>query len=604
MLGVVAASWLVASGASAQITPSLQTNRTSGVAPLAVFFDATDTTHTDKTLLPFNDLTFTWDFGDSSSGTWSTDGRPKNTARGPLAAHVYDSPGSYTARLTVKDANGVTVSSATTITVQDPDAIYSGAQTICVSATSVFTGCPTGAQQVKQADFDTALRSYVATNRRVLFRRGDTFQSNQGNPFNLAGPVTIGAYGTGAKPVVQVVSNIGGSGTIELSGQTPNVRDWRIMDLSIRSAMYGDERGVSAVGRVEDLLVYRLDITDYANGLFFYGSVPAFYGQGLHRSVFAVDVNIHRSRTSPVAGSYPITLAAYRSALLGTTSTNVGSTTHVMRCDRMVRSLIAHNNLRDPDPARHVLKLHNEWGTSTWTENVLISENQFHGGDDNWSVVIAPQDTSSDERLRRILIEGNYFTVSNTGGGRVALLVAADESVARNNVMNYAGDNVESVCVQFERHGVEPAHFGNRAENNTCYDPDAVTTPVIAVNVSSASSTVRGNLLVAQRPGAFVGRGPAGTVIEDNVTLGSSPFVVATPTQVNDFALRAGTPAIDAVPSQVRLGYDLNGNPRRLDGDGNGSAISDAGAFELGGGAPPPPPPPPTTPPAAPVLLP
>src|SRR5688500_14792000 len=66
------------------ITGSLVASRTSGVAPLAVFFDASGTTSTD-TSRPFHDLEYRWGFDDPSSGTWTSSGASRNSARGPVA---------------------------------------------------------------------------------------------------------------------------------------------------------------------------------------------------------------------------------------------------------------------------------------------------------------------------------------------------------------------------------------------------------------------------------------------------------------------------------------------------------------------------------------
>src|SRR5512145_1297788 len=79
---------------------SLVPSRTSGVAPLAVFFDATGTTRS-STFRPFHDVEYRWDFGDPVSGNWqptdgSRTGRSRNSATGPVAAHVFGAPGTYT----------------------------------------------------------------------------------------------------------------------------------------------------------------------------------------------------------------------------------------------------------------------------------------------------------------------------------------------------------------------------------------------------------------------------------------------------------------------------------------------------------------------------
>ncbi len=72
----------------------------SGEAPLDVSFDASCSTH------PTNDnLTYSWDFGDGTSGT------------GLTTSHTYTTNGVYTATLTVTDSNGATDEFTTTVSV-------------------------------------------------------------------------------------------------------------------------------------------------------------------------------------------------------------------------------------------------------------------------------------------------------------------------------------------------------------------------------------------------------------------------------------------------------------------------------------------------------
>ena len=86
---------LVATTAQAAITADISPARTSGVAPLAVFFDATGTIDTDGSTNDFHDLTYSWDFDDPDAGTWSFSGLSKNVAFGPVAGHVFETAGTY-----------------------------------------------------------------------------------------------------------------------------------------------------------------------------------------------------------------------------------------------------------------------------------------------------------------------------------------------------------------------------------------------------------------------------------------------------------------------------------------------------------------------------
>ncbi len=72
----------------------------SGVAPLAVSFDASASADPDGTI-----SSYTWDFGDGNGST------------GVTTSHTYVTPGTYSAALTVADDGGATVSASTTIVV-------------------------------------------------------------------------------------------------------------------------------------------------------------------------------------------------------------------------------------------------------------------------------------------------------------------------------------------------------------------------------------------------------------------------------------------------------------------------------------------------------
>jgi PKD repeat protein len=130
--------------------PAELASRVQGVAPLAVFFDAINVPGVAQPPVvnsrrEYADYNYTWNFNDPASGTWATSGRSKNEADGYVAAHVFETPGTYTVTLSVKNGISVDETHQVTITVEDPDTVYAGGATICVSSTSVFTGCPAGA---------------------------------------------------------------------------------------------------------------------------------------------------------------------------------------------------------------------------------------------------------------------------------------------------------------------------------------------------------------------------------------------------------------------------------------------------------------------------
>lgn len=90
-------------GGNAAPTAQFTTDRTSGVAPLAIQFDASASVDTDGTI-----SSYAWNFGDG------------NTANGREVSHTYLDPGTYIAQLTVTDNDGAIATATRSIEVSEP----------------------------------------------------------------------------------------------------------------------------------------------------------------------------------------------------------------------------------------------------------------------------------------------------------------------------------------------------------------------------------------------------------------------------------------------------------------------------------------------------
>jgi hypothetical protein len=192
-----------ASSASATFTASLAASRVSGVAPLYVNFDATGTTHHQSTN-PTHELFYSWTFGDTSAGNWANGVQSagltsKNAAFGPVTGHVFETPDTYVVNLIVMDGVNTTTKSVT-ITVLDPNAVYAGASTICISHSNNFIDAPSGSQQVNTAgntDMYAAFNTYKASNKRILFCKADSWVASATISAAGLSNMIIGGYGTG-----------------------------------------------------------------------------------------------------------------------------------------------------------------------------------------------------------------------------------------------------------------------------------------------------------------------------------------------------------------------------------------------------------------------
>ena len=136
--------------------------RDTGISPLLVFFDATGTTDTSISgnTTAFQDVTYTWNFGDtgaSGTETWAYGANPghnsRNTATGGVAAHLYLTTGvdtAYVVTVTAHDGTN-TASCQLGVTAYDPAGSngFAGTKTTCVSASGTPVpgsgGCPAGA---------------------------------------------------------------------------------------------------------------------------------------------------------------------------------------------------------------------------------------------------------------------------------------------------------------------------------------------------------------------------------------------------------------------------------------------------------------------------
>jgi hypothetical protein len=191
------------------LTLNANVTRTTGASPLLVFVDATSTTDTALTkTTPFQDVTYTWNFGDagaSGTGTWAYGSNPgrnsKNTATGAVAAHLYVVPDgsgdtAYTATVTATDGTN-TASCKLAVTAYDPAGSngFANTATTCVYNSTPGSGCPAGAGTLATSSFNTALGSaYMGNGKRVLFKCGDTFSGNYAGL--KATRWSVGAYGS------------------------------------------------------------------------------------------------------------------------------------------------------------------------------------------------------------------------------------------------------------------------------------------------------------------------------------------------------------------------------------------------------------------------
>ena len=391
----------------------------SGVAPLAVMFDATASSLGGSGTYAFHDLTYDFNFGNNSGQTWGISGASKNTqSGGPLAAHVFELPGTYSVRVRVSAPNGQYHESSVSVTVQDAAAFYAGTRTVCVSSSANYAGCPSGAAQ------QTTLPSSL-DGKRVLLRRGESFAAISVR--NEDDGVQVGAYGTGAKPRIQSAQiGTGRGGT----GDFPD--DITVMDLDIAN-------GIDQTASASKVLILRNDLDDPGstvnNGIVIgsaidywapadpYRTAPvsAFYNP---HEIFIVENRVIGSTEGDDTPLANLQAVASRLALLGNDFGRASQ--HTVRLYRAHKSVIAHNALRgmSSDGLRHSLKLHSGGvgayndnyaiSGANWASSQIVIANNLMGdpADNNaWTVAVRPQNDGPDsnEGIEDVIVENNRF---------------------------------------------------------------------------------------------------------------------------------------------------------------------------------------------------
>ena len=563
-------------GATAAINLSNVPSRLTGVAPLSVFFDAAGTTATSTTK-PFHDLEYRWDFGDAagspvSGSTWKYGARAnvssRNAALGPQAAHVFETPGTYAITLTATDGSNTVSDNCVRIVVQDPNVVFAGTNTVCFSTAANFANCPTGASRVQTSNFAQAVNSYKGSNKRLLFRRGESFTSDTSAAITVNGPGIIGAFGNSfdPKPVVvrassryQVIISAG-------SASTPLIGDWRIMDLDLNGQNIQEEYnvGIDAAGMFNEMLALRMTIRGTWRGIAasHWALAP---GKAIYDGWSIADSTMTGIVGCTYVGKYDcdwrIYIAGKRHAIQGNSldNENTGGS-HVIRSEYMAKGVIENNNIARAGIIQHAIKLHAwAWGggaggnstPNTYTEQVIIADNKIVGGVNPWTVAIEPQNDQKDERVRDVIVERNWFTTGS--GTQIGVNSSASNSSFRNNIFQIGSSAANHTGILVTRRGVEAIPNNVAVYNNTFYS--STGGDFVAVQVGTATGvTIKNNLGSAPSStsplmvsGIGAGAAAKSNNSSDSQVQSVSPgWVVSSPINPVDFALTGGSYASGA----------------------------------------------------------
>lgn len=555
-------------------------SRQSGASPLAVFFDATGVTSTN-TVYPFNECYFYWDFGDGSSGVWSTNGKSKNIATGGVAAHVYENEGNYTTRLTVIDPNGNTNYRDIPITVTSSDVQWAGTKTICFSNTNDFTDAPAGSLRIYTSSW-AVVASYVAPDRRLLFRRGETWDMGYIRlTISHTGPGMIGVFGPGSAKVT--LSKVPMYSAITIAGAS----DWRICDISITGSrtdiQHDDDNALHLLyANNRDILFLRIEDISSATSRTIHavaGPVPMV---GIHEKIFTVDCNFK------YGSAQQILMTGRWFAFLGTeVAYNLGS---VVRICWTNYCTIQACNWHEPNWTPRwngcgILKLHDDFSftDTTSTRWVNISDSNFKEVDymdsGAWGcLLLEPQNTNHPsfygkvwpetcEHIEDVVIERNLI-------GSIIIGISIN-GVFRGTVRNNVFYQVPNAYSNFNPIRVHSFQWTTQwpsnniwVYNNTAYSkiPTDAWSDAFRFMYSDGSPTnlvARNNFASCPNMDGYMFTGPGEFVPSPELWTQSNNELTDTPGFIdennNNFHLAAGSPAIDT-------GYNLTNNYDDKDG--------------------------------------
>lgn len=469
---------------SGPITLSVTANRTSGVGPLSVFFNATATTHTNPAIRPFHDLEYRWNFDSSnpkigSGGTWGFGSRQgvseQDAALGPVAAHVFETPGVYTVRLDITDGTSTVSTSCIQITVVDPNTL----NTVCISATSTptagFDSCPAGATGVQQADWPTIIATYATAGRRVLLKAGDVFNGPATASLSSSGPLIIGSYGAG-KATIRTTTTSDFSTILSIGGTASDIR---VANLIIDGQLDVHRQGIRIAGAsVSNILVFNTDIKDLGSGF----DCILSQNSALPDGIFIVGSTISRiNNGANNAIGHGIGIAGSRIAILGSSVYDTINAQHPLRVYYADRGVISNNRFGRGFTNGETVTIRSAtfddrvtvpYLSFPITSNVIVSDNEYETTG-NVGATIKPTRPDFVERIQQVISERNWYWLPVGTVGSTGLQVQGSGVTVRNEIIDLTNSAGARIGVAVIGSGTSsPASNGVAVQHISSYSAD------------------------------------------------------------------------------------------------------------------------------------
>ena len=586
-------------------------SKTSGIAPLVVNFNAGAEGE------DFHNRSYQWDFGDKNSGHWSgvddRMGLSKNTDTGPIAGHVYTKPGTYTATLRVSDHTGeiTGLTKQVIITVADPNEVFSGEKTKCISSTGNFANCPAGAEQLTYngQQFMNNIRNIIKGNR-LLLRRGDSWKvKNELQGYTTDENVYISAYGDCNSPDTRgicanapIINNDAAQPILRFAPKSNNI----LIEHIHFTATDRQYPSINASSNVSNLTLHKLKTT-VADGMF---SAEA-------RNYSLIDSDLSGGHSS-------ILYVGGRNLVIQGNHFHDSYSSHLLRLMSPYKSVISHNVLHstEVDPQRKsrgsmVLKLHgldpvlsNSYlyetlGVEPTFAQYIVVSNNFFGKGGSWPVAVSPSNATWNESITDVILEKNTHSCAYGNDTTIGTLdklpsshcarllsIQAQGVTVRNNILDLQdagrvtsnGAIAYPTAISVKRFATvtgAPAPQDVKVYNNTINIPKGVTyanSPMwLSVGADATGIEFINNLLTKPSASAsrYIDDKSDSALFDNNLFVDDAGFVNASDSHIlnRDYRLLPESPAINTGIALPRVIDDFNSTSRS-------GEVSDVGAYK------------------------